>query len=187
MKEIWVDIKDFEGLYQVSNYGRVKSLNYRNTGREKILKAIRKDNDRLYVFLYKNGVAKQVDIHRLVAEAFLPNPEHKPDVHHKDKNPQNNNVENLIWLTKKEHRAEHPEQYEAVAKTNKKVFSKPINQYDLDGNFIKKWSSAMDVERELGFHHANLLKCCKGGYNRKGKLVNITKAYGSIWKYAEDC
>ena len=178
MKEIWVDIKDFEGLYQVSNYGRVKSLErYDALGRlieEKILKHIKQKSGHLFVYLSKNGVEKRYYIHQLVAMHFIPNPECKTDVHHKDHNPANNNVENLVWLTHEEHKAEHPEVFEASAKAR----SRHINQYTLDGKFIKKWDSARDIKRELGYSPSNIITCCNGKYRQ---------AYGYIWKYAEDC
>ena len=173
MKEIWVDIKDYEGLYMVSNYGRVKSLNYRNTGIEKILKAGKEKKGHMHVVIYKNGIKKQLNVHVLVAEAFLPNPYNKPIVHHIDENPDNNRVDNLMWVTEEQHRDLH--------------CSKPINQFDLEGNFIRRWKSSHEIERKLGIDQGVVLKCCKGWFYRKGKLVNRKQAYGYIWKYAEDC
>lgn len=181
MEEIWVDIKDYEGLYQVSNWGRVKSLErYDALGRlveEKILKEIINSSGHLYVNLCKNGVEKQYYIHRLVAMHFIPNPYNKPEVHHRDHNPENNNVENLVWLTYEEHRAEHPERYETVRKSARKACSKHINQFALDGLFVRAWYSAMDIKRELGYDNSAIIKCCKG---------KLTQAYGSIWKYADE-
>ena len=178
MKEIWVDIKNYEGLYQVSNYGRVKSLNYRMTGREKILKAKIISTGHLQVDLYKNGVKKPYLVHRLVAIHFIQNPEGKSDVHHIDHNKANNNVDNLVWLTHEEHKAEHPEVYESCGKAARKACSKRINQFTLDGKFVKTWYSAMDIERELGYNQSNIIQCCKGKRNT---------CCGFIWKYAEDC
>ena len=171
MKEIWVDIKDFEGLYQVSNYGRAKSLNYKHTGREKILKLTKLKSGHLCVNLGRTNLKL---IHILVAEHFIPNPDNKPIVHHVDHNPENNRVDNLVWLTQEEHKAEHPEVFEASAK----VLSKPINQYDISGNFIKRWKSSMQVQRELGYSNGNINNCLRG-------RLNTYK--GCIWKYAEDC
>lgn len=101
--EIWVDIKGYEGLYQVSNYGRVKSLNYHMTGKEKLLKTSDNGRGHLRVSLSKNGKVIDYQVHRLVAEAFISNPDNKPEVHHKDHNPLNNNVDNIVWLTHEEH------------------------------------------------------------------------------------
>ena len=92
--EIWRDIKGYEGIYQISNKGRVKSLHY---GKEKILSPS-KHSGYFFVRLFKKGEKpKEFDIHRLVAQAFLPNPDNLPIVNHKDENKLNNNVENLEW------------------------------------------------------------------------------------------
>ena len=172
--EIWVDIIGYEGLYMISNYGRVKSLNYNHTGKEEILKTSIERGEHLFVVLYKNRIRKKYSVHRLVATHFIPNPENKPEVHHRDHNPQNNNVENLVWLTYEEHKAEHPEVFDALKKAN----SKHINQFTRDGLFVRAWYSAMDIERELGYANTHIIDCCKG---------KLKTSYGFIWKYAEDC
>lgn len=104
MKEIWKDILGYEGLYQVSNLGNVKSLpklcGHRPTKERLVTQCEQKKYKR--VTLCKNNVLKKVSVHRLVANAFIPNPENKPCVNHKDENPSNNNVENLEWVTCKE-------------------------------------------------------------------------------------
>ena len=98
-EEVWKPIKDYEGLYEISNLGRVKSLNYRGTGKGKILKNIKDRKGYLKVCLTKNGRHKIFRVHRLVAEAFIPNPNNYPIVNHKDEVPSNNCVDNLEWCT----------------------------------------------------------------------------------------
>ena len=88
MKEEWKDIKGYEGLYQVSNLGRVKSLNYRRTGNEKILSLRKHKNGYVYIGLSKNGKTKHLRVHRLVAETFISNPNNYLEVNHKDENPR---------------------------------------------------------------------------------------------------
>ena len=101
-EEIWKPIKDFEGYYEVSNIGRVRSLNYKRTGKGKILKNIEDYKGYLEVGLTKNGKRKQFKVHRLVAEAFIPNPENKPCIDHINTVKSDNRVENLRWVTYKE-------------------------------------------------------------------------------------
>ena len=99
MEEIWKDIDGYEGLYQISNLGNVKSLNYRNQGIERILTPKCNNAGRLWVELARNGDRKPMLIHRLVAMAFIPNPNGYPQVNHMDENPKNNRVDNLEWCT----------------------------------------------------------------------------------------
>lgn len=178
-KEIWKDIIGYEGLYMVSNYGRVKSLerinNYGRIVKEKILKTRIDSKGHLRVGLSKNGKVIDYSVHRLVAMHFIPNPECKTDVHHIDHNKLNNNVDNLVWVTCKEHKELHPEIFNKLSK----VCSKKITQYDLDGNYIRTWSSLSEIQRELGYAPSNISKCCNGKPHYK-------TAYGYIWKYAED-
>lgn len=98
--EIWKDIADYENLYQISNRGRVKSLPRNGTCKYEKILTPHKDSKGYYnVSLSKNGKRKIAYIHRLVAEAFIPNPENLPDVYHIDGNPANNDVTNLYWCT----------------------------------------------------------------------------------------
>ena len=97
-KEIWKDIEGYEGRYQISNRGNVKSLNYNHNGKEKILKPIiNNKHGYAYVGLHLEGKTKNYYIHRLVAIAFIPNPDNLPEVNHRDENKENNTVENLEW------------------------------------------------------------------------------------------
>ena len=98
-KEIWKDIQGYEGKYQVSNLGRVKSLNYHRSGKERILKYLINTRGYLTTMLYKNGIGKNVRINRLVAQAFIENPENLPEVNHIDEDKTNNRVGNLEWCS----------------------------------------------------------------------------------------
>ena len=101
-EEIWKSIKGYEGLYEISSLGRVKSLNYRGTGKEKLLKNIEDYKGYLTVTLTKNGKQKQFKVHRLVAEAFIPNPEGKPCIDHINTIRNDNRIENIRWVTYEE-------------------------------------------------------------------------------------
>ena len=172
MKEIYRDIKGYEGLYQVSNLGNVKSLNYNNTNKEKVLQLCAHEKGYLYVGLYKNGKRKSYIVHRLVAETFLNNPDNLPEINHKDENKTNNCVDNLEWCTTK-YNINYGIHNEKMAKK----LSKPINQYDLQGNFIKSWNSATEINKVLGFDNTNISKCCRDIYKT---------AYGYKWRYVNE-
>ena len=127
MKEIWKDIEGYEGLYQVSNMGRVKSF---HNNIEKILIPINKTNEYLFVNLYKNGKNKVVNIHRLVAETFInnPNPNKFIEVLHLDDNPKNNVYTNLKWGTHKEN-CNASRHRELLSKAHKGKFCGELNSF----------------------------------------------------------
>ena len=170
-KEEWRPVVGYEGLYEVSNLGRVKSLNYHSTGKEGILrqKTTKKLGYKL-VTLSKNGKKEFFRVHRLVAQAFIPNQDNLPCINHKDEKPSNNRVDNLEWCTYQYNNCYGDRLKKSAAKKSIK-----INQYTLDGEFIQEWLSAKEIERQLGFAHENIAKCCKG---------KIKYAYGFLWKYA---
>lgn len=99
-KEIWKDIKGYERLYQISNYGNIKSLNYKRTGKEQILKQNINGRGYCYVNISINNKYKNILIHRAVAKTFIPTNNEKLDINHKDGNKQNNRVENLEWCSR---------------------------------------------------------------------------------------
>ena len=173
-EEIWKDIVGYEGHYQVSNKGRVKSF---KQGKERILKPSNNGWGYLSVQLFKNGEMKMCKVHRLVAKAFLSNPNNLPQINHKDENPSNNRVENLEWCDSK-YNNNYGTRNQRVAEslTNGKK-SKTIDQFSLDGNFIRTWQSMTQVVRELGFPISSISYCCNG----KLKSVGNFK-----WKYHFD-
>lgn len=167
--EHWKDIKDYEGLYQISDYGRVKSLerfNRRNIMvKEKNLRAGKNSEHYYIVVLSKNGKHETKKVHRLVAEAFIPNPENKPEVNHikpVTKNKCINRIDNLEWNTSKEN-SQHSMKLNRnvnppVMKGKANPYSKQLKQYDLKGNLIKIWDCINDCTNYFGFCNATLRK-----------------------------
>ena len=153
MKEEWRDVVGYEGLYQVSNLGRVKSFIHHNGTDKRIIKTILIKNGYCNVTLCKKGKRERKYIHRLVAEAFIPNPNNYPIINHKDENPANNCSNNLEWCTQK-----YNMNYGSL-KDKQKRESKSILQYDLNNNFIKKWDSIAQAEKELNITHCNIISC----------------------------
>lgn len=184
MEEIWKDIEGYEGLYQVSNLGNVRSLLF---GKTKTLKK-RFCCGYFRVVLYKNGSSKSCLIHRLMAQAFLPNPNNLKFVNHKDECKTNNFIyvndegcvdllkSNLEWCDFR-YNCNYGTRNErgSKARVNHPILSKPIDQYTMDGVFIKHWPSISEILRQLGFHNNCIIECCKG----------ISKqSYGFIWRYS---
>lgn len=176
MQEIWKDIKGYEGLYQVSNLGRIKSFHkYRTTNR--IMKP-RLKRGYYQIGLRKDSKRKWYSIHRLVAQAFILNSNNYPIINHKDGNKLNNNVDNLEWCTysynsKEAIRlglAKPPKAIKGELNPN----SKKIIQYDKNMNKIKIWGSIADASRELNICSCNIIECCK-----KHRL----SAGNYIWEY----
>ncbi len=161
--EIWKDIKGYEGLYQISNEGNVKSLDKSyNVGyggikhqEEIILKPTYVGNGYLHVCLCKNGNKEYKRIHRLVAEAFIPNPNGYQTVNHKDENPENNKVENLEWCTQA-----YNNTYGGRTAKMAETQSKKVYQYTLDGELIKVWNSTKECGRN-GFCQSWVAACCR--------------------------
>ena len=178
MEEVWKDIKGYEGLYQISNLGNVKSLpKYRvkyGYG-EIILKQSISRNGYKIVGLSKNNKYKTVYIHRLVAEAFIPNPKNKLEINHIDGNKQNNFVGNLEWNTRKENGKHAWKMGLFKNPSPPPITTRKVNQYTLDGTLIKTWESARDIERKMKIKSSMITNCCRG----RGKTV-----HGFKWKYA---
>lgn len=179
--EIWKDIEGYGGTFQVSNLGRVKTFNYRNTGVEKVLKPKKHNKGYLQVQLMKGDMNKMFTIHRLVAQAFIPNPDNLPFVNHKDENKTNNCVDNLEWCDRlynvRYSLDLHPERNTQVKhyQKNHRRLDRKINQYDKQGNLIKTWDNSRTIQNETKMSDWSISECCRG---------NRHTAYGYIWQYA---
>ena len=177
MLEIWrtavYDNEIYEGLYKVSNWGKILSLNYRNTGKPDLMTPGKRKDGYFQVQLRKNGERKTCFVHRLVAQTFLPNPENLPEVNHIDENKTNNFVflnedgtvnkekSNLEWKNHKEN-SNHGTRNERIAKANTNgKLSKRVLQLSLDGELIKEWESTNECGRN-GFNKGNVAACCNG-------------------------
>lgn len=175
MEEIWKDVAGWEGIYQVSSFGRIRRLTTRG-GRPltepRILKEKHDGHGYPQITLSKGKSIKYKHIHRLVAESFIPNPNNLREVNHKDENKKNNRVENLEWCT---------HQYNNVYGTKLIRYSESrghaVNQYDMNGNFIRRFRSAQHAEMEtFGHLTCGVNRCCNGKLKQSG---------GYIWKWAE--
>lgn len=183
----WHDIPMFYGYYQINKSGSIKSLprsvrcgngRFRKTTEKILNPTIDKDGYR-NVGMNKPNFRGTYRVHRLLAQIFIPNTENKPQVNHKDGNRLNNSLSNLEWATSSENVTHgfrclgriHP----LLGKTGSLChLSKKVNQYDLDGNFIKQWDSATDA--------ANFYGACKSGISSCCNAVNET-SIGFVWKY----
>ena len=197
MEEYWRDVPDYEGLYQVSNKGRVRSLTrYVGTqyGRKRIIKGIiitptLERTGYFRVGLNKNCTHKMFSIHRLVATAFIPNPNNYLVVNHKDENKQNNFVwvnedgtvdfekSNLEWCSFEYNNNYGTKNYRISQSLINNVHkSKIVLQFDFQGTFIKEWPSVNEIYRSLGVKPATINRCCRG-------VKHHHTAFGYIWKY----
>lgn len=185
--EEWKPISGYEDLYQVSNFGRVKSLNYNHTNQEQILKQATNKDGYKVVCLYKDGKGKTFQVHRLVAMAFITNPNNYAEVNHKDECKTNNHISNLEWCDCKyncNYGTRNERHSKAMSGENNPMLgklgkdnpnAKQIIQLTLENEVIKIWGSIIDVERKLGYHKSSICKCCKG---------KLKKTYGYKWCYA---
>ena len=180
--EVWKDIPNYEGIYKASNFGRIKmvkrtlidSLGKKINKKEHILKP-RTGNRYYMIALYKNGKREDLLLHRVIAQTFIPNPENKPFVNHKDENCFNNCSDNLMWCTQKEN-MNWGTINERMSKNSKS--KRKVNQYDMDGNFIKQWDCMTDFYKSKGLKlKTGIIECCKG--RRQSHM-------GYKWKYADE-
>lgn len=186
MEEIWKEIKDYEGLYQISNIGQVKSLKrmvVRNNNRpqlveEKILKPTVNKNGYMFICLYKNGVKKRCQVHRLVAEAFYGEIPKGMQVNHINEIKSDNRLENLNLMTPKENTNWGTAIQRRIEKLINGKKSKSVLQIDKNTNkVIAEFPSIREVERQLGISNSHISKCCLGKQKQ---------SYGFIWKFKKE-
>ena len=187
--EKWKDIKGYEGRYQISSLGRVKSLNYNKTGKEKILKLKTSRNGYLLIDLWEKGKGKTYSVHRLVATHFIDNSNNYPQINHKDENKLNNRVENLEWCTSK---------YNMNYGTRNEKSSKKLSEV-MKGKFIGEKSprakkvkcittgeifgTVTEASKEYNTYRSDINKCCKGILKTAGK--HPTTGEKLKWEYME--
>ena len=190
--EIWKPVVGYEGLYECSNLGNIRSLNYRHTNTIKNLSLSLNKDGYVQVKLWKNCKGKVLAVHRLVAEAFIPNPNNKPQIDHINTDKTNNTVwfnevgsvnydkTNLRWVTKKEN-INNPLTIKHLSETkigneNAKSIYCAVLQYTKDGELIKEWASMNSAARELKINRSGICDCCNGR--------NRCKSYGGyVWRY----
>lgn len=192
VREIWKPIKGYENNYEVSNMGNVRSLRYANNGTDKKgsgiknLKLILNNMGYYVVNLYHEGKMKQHHVHRLVAEAFMPNPNNLPVIDHISTITTDNRIENLRWCSIRDN-VNNPisskrrlDKCRALLKGKfgkDALTHKPVIQYTLDGDFVKKWDCMMDACRFYHIDSGSLTRACQGEYH---------KVKGFAWRYIGD-
>lgn len=166
--EIWKDVVGWEGLYKVSSYGRVKSFHNKEPH---LLSTCVGIHGYCVVLLHDgNGQRKNERVHRLVAQAFIPNPNNYPYINHKDEDKTNNHVENLEWCT-----AKYNSNYGTCKERIRDSNSKAVMKYDLKGNFICEYKSMAEAERVEGVNHVAICICCNGKVSYQDNCIWIYK------------
>ena len=182
MEEIWKDIDGYEGLYQVSSLGNVRSLNYGGRGYTGLLTPKCNNRGRLWVELKNGGIKKTAQIHRLVGATFIPNPGKLPQINHKDENPKNNVVENLEWCTASYNTRysvdRHPERYKRGGGHGHRAWKHgdvKIVQLSESGEVVRIWAGTPEIIKNTKWRTSSITSCCFG--KRK-------TAYGFKWQFA---
>ena len=173
--EHWKAIAGYEGLYEVSDQGRVKSLKY---GKEKILRTGKNQHSYLLVVLYKDGYRKTFKVHRLVAESFIPNPNKLETVNHKDEVKSNNTVSNLEWMSQKDNN-NYGTRNKRMAEShiNHPALSKQVQMFDKSsGELLATFPSQSEASRVTGIYRSHICSCCNGERKTAG---------GYVWRFGK--
>ena len=157
--EVWKDIEGYEGLYQVSNLGNVKSFPRHGTRTNQVFFLSQSKDSKGYmrVWLSNGKVQKNFKVHRLVASAFVENPNNLPQVNHKDENKQNNSLLNLEWCNRK-YNCNYGTRLD---RQRKRVFCKELNE---------EFADAREAQRKIGVLKSSIQKCCRGAQKTAGKM-----------------
>lgn len=173
--------KAINQYYEVDDEGNVYSLR-----RNRKLSPKHNWDGYLRIQLWDHGKCKFVSIHRLVAEAFVPNPDNKPFINHKNGNKQDNRAENLEWCTQQENIVHAWKTGLSKSHMNHPNQSVKVLQFSYDGKtLIKEWPSQMEVERQLGINHVNVSYSCKR--NSDVNARRLSRASGFVWRFAKTC
>lgn len=187
--ELWRPVKGYEGWYEVSSFGRVRSVDRvilrRNNSVMHLKGKIKEETDDGHgywqVMLYKNGIGKGIKVHRLVAEAFIEIPEHlkhlpldKIDINHKNENKKDNMVENLEWCTR-----QYNINYGTAKERRCKKVSHPVVQYTMKGEYVNEYPSIHEANRQTKINTTHILQVCRG----ERKSAGIKRGPKYIWRY----
>lgn len=208
MSENWKPVVGYEGLYEVSNKGRVKSLHYYGGNRQIVMSQSKRPDGYMHIGLSKNGKCKHFVVHRLVAMAFIENPDNLEMVNHKDENKENNNADNLEWCTRSYNQIYsmnlHPERRqvfgnnfrdkvtgENLSPRTKHVpvkYNIPIEQRTLDDEYIRTFDSFSQATGETGLQSGNIKAACDRNERtapRKTHKNYVSRCGEYIWRYAK--
>lgn len=176
--EIWKDAKGFKGLYMVSNYGRIKAINFGNHYKSQLIKQRIGVKGVYYVDLSKNNKKYSRPIHRIIAETFISNPHNKPQVIHINGDKSNNTVKNLKWVNNSQNQQNVIKLGLRHIPQGKEVHNhRSVYQLDMNLNIIDSWDTITEASKRFDIPTTNISKVCKGQRNKAG---------GYIWMYMNE-
>lgn len=171
-KEEWRPVVGYEGKYEVSNLGKVDALDFHRQGIRRALKQVKLNSGYIRVTLYKNGVPTHYQVHRVVASAFIPNPNNYPCINHKDENKENNVVSNLEWCT-----ILYNNNYGTTPQRISEKNSFPVIQMSMNDEFIAEYTSVTQAARKTGATVSGISAVCRG---------ELRKSFGYKWRYVDE-